>query len=110
MHGIGKKIFSLGQLHDLAQIHHRDADAHVFHNTQIKADENVGEVELLLPLQQQVEHLGLDGHIQGAHRLVADNQLRLHGYGSGDANSLPLSPALFVGVAVLVLSVQVHRF
>jgi len=54
-------------------------------------DEQISQVELLLQILQQVQHLRLDGHVERGHRLVADDQLRLERQSPGDADPLPLS-------------------
>ena len=55
-------------------------------------DEEVGQPELLLQVLEQVDDLRLDRHVQRADRLVANDELRLHRQGAGDADALPLSP------------------
>jgi len=39
---------------------------------QVVCDEEVGDAELRLQVAQQVEHLGLDRHVEGRHGLIAD--------------------------------------
>src|SRR3546814_9316880 len=46
-------------LHNPAGIHHRNARRHVFDDSQIVADQEVGEIELTLQVAQQVEDLRL---------------------------------------------------
>ena len=48
----------------------------------------------------------LNGHIQRGNRLVADDELGLHGQGAGDADALALSAGEFVRIAGGVLAVQ----
>ncbi len=77
--------------HDFAQIHHRDTVGQVPDHPQVVGNEQVGEPELLLQLLQQVDDLCLDGDVQGGDGLVADEQVRLEGEGSRDADPLALS-------------------
>ena len=39
-------------------------------------DEQVSQAELLPQVQQQVEHLGLDGNVQSGDGLIADHEVR----------------------------------
>ncbi len=76
-----------GHLDDLAEVHHRDPVAHVAHDRQVVGDEDVGEAELGLEVEEQVEHLGLDRDVEGRHRLVADDQPRAAGPAPGPRRS-----------------------
>ena len=60
------------------------------HDVQVVRDEDVGQPELVLEVLEQVEDLRLDGHVERGHRLVADDQLRIHGQRPGDADPLAL--------------------
>ena len=53
-----------------------------------------------LQVLEQVEHLGLHAHVEGRHRLVADDQLRVEHEGAGDADALALAARELVGPAV----------
>ena len=66
-------------------------------------DEEVGQAEFLLQLTQQVDHLRLDGHIQCGDRFVADNEVRVQGESSCNADALALSAGEFMGIAALVV-------
>src|SRR3546814_950082 len=52
-------------LHNPAGIHHRNARRHVFDDSQIVADQEVGEIELTLQVAQQVEDLRLHRYVEG---------------------------------------------
>src|SRR6185369_10256542 len=86
------------QLDDLAQVHHRHPCRDMAHHRQVVRDKDVGEAEAPLQILQQVDDLGLDRDIQRRHRLVADDQLRLHRKCSRDADALALSAGKFVRV------------
>ena len=49
---------------------------------------------------QEVEDLRLDRHVQRAHRLVEDDELRADGERPGDADPLPLATAELVREAI----------
>ena len=66
---------------------------------------NVGEVELLLQVLQQVDDLRLDRDVQGRDGLVADDQARVEGDGPC-LDPLPLASRELVRVAVVVLGVE----
>ena len=53
------QVGRIGDLDDLAQIHHDNSLADIFHDAQIMGDEEIGEIELLLQIHQQVQHLRL---------------------------------------------------
>ena len=70
---------------------------------QIVGDKQVGKAEPLLQLLQNIDYLGLDGHIQSRDWLIAHNKLRLRRQGPGNADSLPLAAGKLVGIAVDVI-------
>ena len=64
------------------------------------ADEEDRHVKLAAERAQQLDDLRLNRHVEGARRLVADQQLRLDGEGAGDCGALALSAADLVGIAL----------
>ncbi|MNT20006.1 hypothetical protein D3C72_1552980 [compost metagenome] len=60
-------------------------------HAQVMADEQVGQVQLFPQAHEQVQHLGLDRHVQRRHRLVAHQELGLDRQrpGNADARALP---------------------
>ena len=96
------------QLHHFTKVHHGDSVGNVPHNQQIVGDEQIGQTHFILQLVKHIDDLGLNGHVQSGHRLIADHELGLHGQGPGDADALPLTAGEFVGIAVGVLGVQAH--
>jgi hypothetical protein len=44
-------------------------------DAQVMGDEQIGQVELLLELTEQIQDLRLNGHVKRRHRLVGDDQL-----------------------------------
>ena len=108
MGGVGIEVVGVGQLHDPPEVHHRDPVAYVFHDAQVVRDEDIGEAALLLQRHEKVEHLGPYGHVQGAHRLVADDQFGVHAERPGYADALPLPAGELVGIAVHVFGSHVY--
>ena len=66
--------------------------ADMLHHLQIMGDEEIGEVEASLEITQEINDLSLDGHVESAYRLVADEKPRLHREGPRDADPLALPP------------------
>ncbi|MNC77034.1 hypothetical protein D3C75_1288850 [compost metagenome] len=58
---------------------------------QVVGDEQVGQAQFVLQVGQQVEHLCLHRHVQGRHRLVADDHLGFAGDRPGDCHPLALA-------------------
>ena len=54
-------------------------------------NEQIAQTHFALQLHQQIEHLALDGHIQRAHRFIANQKARLQRQRARDANPLPLA-------------------
>ena len=96
----------LGRLHDFAQIHHQHAMADVLHHRQIVRDKQIRQAALLLQIAKKIDDLRLHRNIQRAHRLVADDELRLHRQRAGDADALALAAAEFVRITPRVGRIQ----
>ena len=61
---------------------------------------NGGVAELLLQVLDELQDLGLNGHVQSGGGLVADQDLGLAGQGNGDHNSLPHTAGVLEGVII----------
>lgn len=48
-------------------------------NGQVAADEEIGQLELLLQLEHQIEHRRTDGDVQGRHSFVGDDEAGIEG-------------------------------
>ena len=81
-------VVGLADLHDAAEVHHRDAIGEVAHHTEVVADEHVTGALLDLQLGQQVEDGGLHRHVERAGRLVAHDDARVAGERAGDGDPL----------------------
>ena len=77
--------------HNLAEIHHRHAIAHVLDHPQIVGDEQISETELLLQIEQHVQDLGLDRYVERRDRLVGDDEFGVHRKRASNADALALS-------------------
>lgn len=100
--------FRVGELDDLAEVHDGDAVGDVPYDAEVVGDEDVREPELVLEVGEEVEHLGLDGDVEGGDGFVGDDQSGAGREGSGDADALALPAGELVGVAVEVGGGQAH--
>ena len=87
-----------GLLDHPAEVHDADPVADVPHDGQVVGDDEVGEVELVLQLLEQVDHLRLHRDVEGRDRLVGDDELGLDGQRPGDADPLALAAGELVRV------------
>src|SRR5262249_39239926 len=69
-------------------IHHRHLVGHLGDHAQIVGDDDDRGVDFGLQLVDEVDDLGLDGHVEGGGRLVGDQQLGPAGQGHGDHHAL----------------------
>ncbi len=97
--GCGVEGFAGCDFADLAEVHHLDAVADVLDHGEVVGDEHQGETELGFEVLEQVEHLGLDADVEGADRLVADDQGGIQDQGAGDGDPLTLAAGELQGLA-----------
>ena len=97
-------------LDDLAQVHHRHAVADALDHRHVVRDEEVGHAELLLQIEQQVDDLRADGHVQRRHRFVGDHHLGVERQRAGNRDALALPARKLMRVAVRRLGGQAHLF
>jgi hypothetical protein len=86
-------------LDDLAGVHHDDPAADVCHDAKVVRDEQKGHSIAVLELSEEVEELGLDRDVDGARRLVRDQQIRLTTQGDGDRDPLCHSTGKLMWIA-----------
>ena len=60
-------------------------------DAEVVRDEDVREVELVLQVVEQVDHLRLDRDVERRDRLVGDDQLRVQRERARDADALSLA-------------------
>ena len=92
-----------GNLADLPQIHDHYPAGNVPHEAQVVGDEQIGEVETLPELHQQVDDLGLHRNVQGRGGLIQDNEGGIGGKSPGDRHHLllPASDRLRIFIHVV---------
>ena len=84
----------------VAAIHDQHAVGHLGHHAHVVRDEDHAHVHFLLQLPDQLQDLGLDGHVQRGGGLVGDQQLRLAGQRHGDHDALAHAAGQLVRIAV----------
>ena len=100
MPGQGKDIPGGSLFHDLSGVHHGDLIRQFRHDSQVMGDQEDGHSRSVPEFPEQVEDLGLDGHVEGGGGLVGDQQAGCAGHGAGDHH--PLSHASRQLVRILV--------
>ena len=104
MPGVGVEPLLVGDLDDLAEVHHRDPVGDVLHHAEIVGDEQIGQLELGLQVLHQVDDLGLDRDVERRDRLVADDELGMERQRAGDADALALAAGELVREALGVVA------
>ena len=89
-----------------ALVHHRHPMGQVLDHRQVVADEQVGQSELVLQIQQQVDDAGLDRHVERRHRFVEREDLRLQRQRSCDTDALLLTAGELGGIAAGIGAAQ----
>ena len=91
---------------DAAEIHDHHVIGDVAHDREIVADEEIGEIEPLLDVGEEVQHLRLDRHIERRDRLVEHQDVGIEHQGAGDGDALALAAGEHVRIAVVMLGPQ----
>jgi hypothetical protein len=79
-------------LDDFAVTHDRDARAEKADHRQVVAHEDHRQIAFAMKPSQQVENLGLHGHIERGRRLIAQQHARFDNQCPCDRDTLPLAP------------------
>ena len=85
-------LVRVGDLDELAAVHHGDAVADVADRREVVRDEEVGEVEPPLQVHEEIEDLRAHRDVERRHGLVADDERRIGGERPRDRDALPLAP------------------
>src|SRR5262249_42768364 len=97
---VGEDLGGRAAFHDPSAVHDHDVVGQGPGDGQVVGDEDVADVQLVAQFAEEVDHLCLDGDVQGGDRFVGDDELRLDGEGSGDAHALTLAAGQLVGVGL----------
>ena len=99
-------LFRVRKLDHFAEIHHGDAVADVAHNEKIVGNEEIGQAQFILQFVKHVDDLRLNGNVKRGDRLVADDEFRVDGKRTGNADTLALTAGKLVGIARGVFAVE----
>ena len=106
MFGMCVQFFCIGYLDDFPQIHDCNPVGDVFNNRKVMGNEKIGQSESGLQILEQVDNLGLNGHIKRGNRLVADNNFWIDCKSPCDPYTLALPPGKLMRIAVEIVSAQ----
>lgn len=107
---VTKELFRGAPLDDASLPHHRDVRAEVVDDSQIVADEHIGDTELGLQVLHEVEDLCLNRYVKGTHGFIGNDESWPGYQGPCNRNALALPAREFVGVFFVVGSAQPDRF
>src|SRR5436190_315748 len=93
-----EQVGIVGKLDDAAEIHHRHAMTDMLDHRKVVRHEQVGELKLLLQVDQQVENLRLYRDVESRDRLIGDDEARIDGERTGNAKTLTLAAGKFMWV------------
>ena len=99
----------LGNLDNLAQVHHRDAVADVLHHRQVVRDKKIAQLQVALQVLQQVDGLCLHRYIQRGYGFVADDKPRLGRNRPRNPQALSLSAGKLVRIKLRLGRRQADR-
>jgi hypothetical protein len=108
MSGMIKHLLGRATFDDTAEIHDGDLIRQVLDNPQIVSDEKIRQSQVSLELGKEVEDLGLHGDVKCTGGLVADEEVRLDGEASRNADALPLATRELVRIAVYHRGIEAH--
>ena len=74
VHGIFEYFLRFTRLHYFAQVHHGNMGSDMLEHGQVMSNDDIGKASFLLNIGQEVQYLGTDGHVQGGHRLIQNDQ------------------------------------
>ena len=97
---VGEQLLGGGEFDDLAEVHHRDAVAHVARDGEVVGDVEVADVELDAELEHEFHDRDADRDVEHGGGLVGHHELWVDDEGTRDGDALPLASGKFVGVAV----------
>src|SRR6266852_5139874 len=99
MRRMGVELVAVGDLHQMAEIHHRNSIRDMPHHRQIVGNEQKAEIEPRLQVLEQVDDLALDRDVERGDRLIAYDEARLERQRARNADALALPARQLVRVA-----------
>ena len=93
-------LLRIANLQEFAAVHDRDTLGHGHGLLLIMGDHNAGDADLLDDVDELELHFGSELLVEGAHRLVKEQKLRMGCKGSCEGHALALSAGKLVGLSV----------
>ena len=100
--------FAIAHLDQLAPVHDSDVGGEITHQRHGVGYEEIGQLEALLQLPQQVDDLRADAHVESGNGFVEYQKLRLERESAGDVDPLPLTTGKLVRIALKGRFVQAN--
>lgn len=92
--GVRRRIENLGRrafLDHPSAVHHDDPMRHMPHQQRVMRDEQERDAQPVLQADKKIDDLGPDRKVERRDSLIADNDLRVGGQGSGNCYALTLA-------------------
>ena len=86
--GTVEDLLGGAELHDAAEVHHRDPVAEIADHAEVVRDEQVARAVTRLKIGEHVQDRRLHRHVEGTRRLVAHDDPGITGEGAGDGDAL----------------------
>ena len=96
-------------LNNMPKIHNTNTIGNMFYHGKVMGDEEVGQTQLFLKLDQQIDNLRLNGNIQCRYRLITDNKFRIYSQSSRNTDTLPLSAGKLMRETTCMLFIQAYQ-
>ena len=106
LRGTLEDLVAVAFLDDFAGSHDGHPVGEMPHHAQVMRNEQIGQAMLGLQVGQQVQHLGLDRHVQRRHGLVGHDEARLQRQRARDGDALALPAGKLVRIAPRVIRLQ----
>ncbi len=97
---IAEQSSRVSHFDDATEVHDGCAPADMLDEAQIVRNEQVRKTQFLLELDQQVDDLRLDRHVERRNRFIGDDERRVQREGTRDTDALALAAAELVRIAI----------
>jgi hypothetical protein len=101
-----EETFLVRDLDDLAEVHDGYPRRDMLDDGQVVSDKQIRESELLLQIDQQIDHLCLYRNIERRYRFIQHDQFRMRSQGARYSDALPLPAGKLVWVAIDLIGTQ----
>lgn len=97
-----EQFFRIRHFDDFPEVHDRHFVGHVLDDAQIVRDEQVGQVELFLQVEQKIDDLRLHRDVERRYGFIGDDEVRLQDDRPRDSDALALSAREFMRITVKI--------